>query len=151
MVYLSYYQQMKHLQDTEDPHQSINAAYHEPANSGRHESNLSDHLPSSENNNSSQHQQQTPTTTRKIEASSRITLNRILTQQNGSAPNATLASTDGGADEPLENHQVIVPVETVIGANSPPRNNAAQLNQFTIVHREATIQFNSNILELSSF
>jgi len=138
---------MKHLKYTEDPHQSINDTHHEPANSGRHESSLSGNLPSSKNNNSSQQQQQTQTTIRKIKASSRITLNRILAQQDGSAPHATLASTDGSTDEPLAiNNLVLIPVDTISVANTPPPNNTAQLNQITILHQEAAIQFNGNIL-----
>jgi len=135
---------MKDLQDTEDPHQSINGTHHEPANSGRHESSLSDHRPSSENNNSSQQQQQqTPTPIRKIKASSRIPLNRILAQQS--------SVTDGSADEPLViDHQVLVPVGTISVDNSPPPNSTAQLNQITILHQEAAIQFNGNILHLNS-
>lgn len=138
---------MRHLQDTEeDPHQYINIAYHEPANSGRHAgSSLSDHIPSSSEKNNSSQKQQTPAPTRKIKASTRITFNQTLAQQNGSVPGAPLASTDGSADEPLVNHQVLVAVGTNRDSNSPHPNNVADLNQITIAHNEAAIQFNGNI------
>ena len=145
MIYPSY-QQMRHLQDNEEPHQAVNSASHEPVHSGRHEFSLSDHIPSIENNNSSQQQQQTQTTTRKIKASSRITFNQILAQQNGSVPDASLASTDGSAGDPLVNRQI----GAISGANnSPPPNNAAQLNQITITHHEAAIKFSGNKLDMS--
>ncbi len=139
---------MKHLKDPEDPPQPINVTYNEP-DSGHVESNLSNQLHSSQNNNSGSghHPQHSPT--RKNKSSSRVAMKGNLraaaSQQNGSTAGATLASADGSA-EALVNHQVLVPVLTTSGANSPPSNNAAQLNRITILHQEAAIQFNRNIV-----
>ena len=138
---------MKHLKDPEDPpHPPIKGACQEP-DSGHAESNLSSQLHSSQNNNSGNVPQHQNSPTRKNKSSSRIAMKGMLrvaaSQQNGSTPGATLASADGSA-ETLVNHQVLAPVGTTCSANSPPSNNAAQLNRITILHQEAATQFNRN-------